>query len=291
MLDAMPYTAINRTEVSVSTTADQLVPIAAASEPGRRSSRALRVPTRIPPNLFGVALGLAGLADAWWAAAMAVGVPLVVSNVIYALAAIVWLGLLVGYIRQGPRQIARDLRDPVLGPFVTAAPITGMVLSLALAAFSFEAGRALVVVFLAVTLGLGAWLTGQWILSDVEADSAHPGYFLPTVAGGLIGAFTTSQVQLQPLAELSFGIGVVSWLLLGSIVLNRLFFRPRLPAALIPTLAIEAAPSAMAGVAYWAITGGITDTFAYALAGYGICGRPRSMARRLSRPPQSCSPA
>ena len=35
------------------------------------------------------------------------------SDVIYALGAIVWLGLLVGYIRQGPRQIARDLRGNV----------------------------------------------------------------------------------------------------------------------------------------------------------------------------------
>jgi tellurite resistance protein len=143
-----------------------------------------------------------------------------------------------------------------------------MVLSLALAQVSFEAGRALVVVFLAITLGIGAWLTGQWILTELDPDSAHPGYFLPTVAGGLIGAFTTAGVQLQALSELSFGIGIVSWFLLGSIVLNRLFFRPLFPPALIPTLAIEAAPAAMAGVAYWAVTGGLADPFAYGLAGY-----------------------
>ena len=255
-------------EITLNTTADQLVPLAVATDPGPRSTRALHLPTRIPPNLFGIALGLAGLGDAWWAAEMALGAPSAVSNAAYTLAAIVWVGLLVAYVRQGPRQIASDLRDPVLGPFVTVAPITGMVLSLALAGFSFEAGRTLVVVFLAVTLGLGAWLMGQWIITDLEPDSAHPGYFLPTVAGGLIGAFTAAGVQLTALAELSFGIGIVSWLLLGSIVLNRLFFRPLLPAALLPTLAIEAAPPAMAGVAYWAITGGLADPFAYGLAGY-----------------------
>src|SRR3977135_1197891 len=55
---------------------------------------------------------------------------------------------------------------------------------------------------------------------------------------------------------MSFGIGIICWLLLGSILLNRLFFRPSLPAALVPTLAIEAAPPAVAGGAYYAITSG-----------------------------------
>jgi tellurite resistance protein len=250
-------------EVTLTTTAEQRVTVA-----DRRARRDAYRPTRITPNLFGIALGLAGLGDAWWAAELALGAPSAVSNAAYVMAAIVWACLVVAYVRQGARQMAADLRVPVLAPFVTAAPLTGMVLSLALAQFSFETGRALVVVFLAATLALGAWLMGHWIITDLESESAHPGYFLPTVAGGLIGAFATAGVQLQTLAELSFGIGIISWLLLGSIVLNRLFFRRLLPVALLPTLAIESAPPAMAGVAYWAVTGGVPDAFAYGLAGY-----------------------
>jgi tellurite resistance protein len=250
-------------EVSLTTTVEQLVSFA-----DRRARPDAHPLTRITPNLFGVALGLAGLGDAWWAAEFALGAPSAVSNAAYALAAVVWVGLVLAYVRQGPRQIIRDLRDPVLAPFVTAVPITGMVLSLALSQFSFDLGRSLVGVFLAATLALGAWLMGNWIITDLDPESAHPGYFLPTVAGGLIGAFTTAGVQLQTLAQLSFGIGMVSWFLLGSIVLNRLFFRRLLPAALLPTLAIESAPPAMAGVAYWAVTGGMADPFAYGLAGY-----------------------
>ena len=252
-------------EVTLTTTAEQLITVAE-----RHARQDAHPSTRITPNLFGIALGLAGLGDAWWAAEFALGAPSAASNTAYALATVVWVGLIVAYLRQGPRQIVRDLRDPVLAPFVTAAPITGMVLSLALAQFSFEAGRTLVVVFLAATLVLGAWLMGHWIITDLQPESAHPGYFLPTVAGGLIGAFATAGVQLQALAQLSFGIGMVSWLLLGSIVLNRLFFRRLLPAPLLPTLAIESAPPAMAGVAYWAVTGGLADPFAYGLAGYAV---------------------
>ena len=39
-----------------------------------------------------------------------------------------------------------------------------------------------------VVVGLGGWLTGQWVVTDLALDHVHPGYFLPTVAGGYVGA-------------------------------------------------------------------------------------------------------
>lgn len=39
---------------------------------------------------------------------------------------------------------------------------------------------------------MGGVLTGQWIAAGVDHDSIHPGYFLPTVAGGLVGANAAS---------------------------------------------------------------------------------------------------
>jgi tellurite resistance protein len=201
---------------------------------------------------------------------MLLGVPRAVPGAIDAVAAIMWLALLLGYGAQGPRQLLADLRDPVLAPFVPVAPITAMVLSASLADYALGAGRVLVIVFLSVTIVAGGWLTGQWIAGDLDIDRVHPGYFLPTVAGGLIGAFAAAQVGLHAVAEASFGIGIICWLLLGSIVLNRLFFRRWLPDALVPTLAIELAPPAVAGLAYFALTGGATNLPAAALGGYAV---------------------
>jgi tellurite resistance protein len=53
-----------------------------------------------------------------------------------------------------------------------------------------------------------------------------------------------------------FGISVISWLLLGSTVLNRLYIHPVPPPALVPTLAIEFAPSAGVGAACFAVSHG-----------------------------------
>ena len=225
---------------------------------------------RIPPNLFGIALGLAGLASAWRATEPVLGTPHVLPDAIDILAAVAWLVLVIRYLAQGPRQIRADLADPVLAPFVSVAPVAAMLLSTALASHATQAGRILVMVFLGVTVALGGWLTGQWIVGDLDQEKAHPGYLIPTVAGGLVGAYAAAEVGLPRLAEASFGLGVVCWLVLGSVVLNRLFFRRWLPDPLAPTLAIEVAPPALAGLAYFALDGRVASLPACALGGYTV---------------------
>jgi tellurite resistance protein len=225
---------------------------------------------RVPPNLFAIALGIAGLAQAWHAAVPVLGIPQAVPDALDVLAAALWLVLVGAYLAQGPWIVLADLRDPVLSPFVPASALTAMILAAALAADAFVAGRVLVVVFLAVTIALGGWLTGQWMTGGIEPDSVHPGYFLPTAAGGLIGANAAAQVHLHALAEASFGIGVICWVLLGSTILNRLFTRPALPSALVPTMAIELGIPAVAGLAYFALAGRTVSLVACALGGYAV---------------------
>jgi tellurite resistance protein len=227
--------------------------------------------TRVPPNLFAIALGIAGLTLAWQAAVPVLGIPQAVPDALSVLGGAVWLVLVGAYLAQGPRIIMADLRDPVLSPFVSASALTAMILSAALAREAAPAaGRVLVVVFLAVTIGLGGWLTGQWMTGGIEPDAVHPGYFLPTAAGGLIGASAAAQVHLHALAEASFGIGVICWILLGSTILNRLFARPPLPPALVPTMAIELGIPAVAGPAYFAVAGRTVSFMACALGRYAV---------------------
>src|SRR6202167_1566379 len=225
---------------------------------------------RVPPSLFGIVLGIAGLAQAWRAAVPWLGTPQATPDALSILDAALWLVLVGAYLVQGSRIIMADLRDPVLSPFVAASALTAMLLSAALAKDAFAAGRVLVIVWLAVTIGIGSWLTGQWMTNGTEPDSVHPGYFLPTAAGGLIGANAAAQVHLHALAEASFGIGIISWVLLGSTILNRLFTRPALASALVPTMAIELGIPAVAGTAYFALAGQTVSFVACVLGGYAV---------------------
>ncbi len=215
-------------------------------------------------------MGLAGLAEAWHAAGPLLGTAQAIPSAFNILDAALWLVLVGAYVAQGPRVILADLRDPVLSPFVSASVITAMLLSAALARDAFAAGRVLVIVCLAMTIALGGWLTGQWMTGGIDPDSLHAGYFLPTAAGGLIGADAAAQVHLHALAQASFGIGVISWILLGSTILNRLFTRPALPSALVPTMAIELGIPAVAGSAYFALAGQTVNFVACMLGGYAV---------------------
>ena len=224
----------------------------------------------MPPNLFAIVLGIAGLAQAWEAAIALLGTPRAIPDALAILDAALLLALVGAYLAQGPHTVLADLRDPVLSPFVSASVLTAMILATTLAGDAFAAGRVLVIVFLAATVGLGGWLTGQWMTGGIEPDAVHAGYFLPTAAGALIGANAAAQVHLHALAEASFGIGVICWILLASAILSRLFSRPALPAALVPTMAIELGVAAVAGTAYFAVAGRTVSFMASALGGYAV---------------------
>ena len=164
-----------------------------------------------------------------------------------------------------------DLLDPVAAPFASLAVIIPMLLaSLGLFPHAAGVGRVVTDVFIVLTVLLGGWFTGQWIYGSLDLDRFHPGYFLPTVAGGLIASGAAATVGQQRLAEVLFGLGVVCWIVLGSVIIGRLFFRPMLPPPLQPTLAIELAPAAVASLAWFAMHGPHVDQVAAFLGGYGL---------------------
>jgi tellurite resistance protein len=138
----------------------------------------------------------------------------------------------------------------------------------ALAGHADRAGHAVFLVGLVLTVALGGWLTAQWILTPVTLDRFHPGYFLPTAAGGLLAAASSAALGYAQLARVMLGFGLISWMVLGSILLMRLFTQPPLPTPLLPTMAIEIAPPVVAGNALFALGGGAASTPALLLAGY-----------------------
>jgi tellurite resistance protein len=222
----------------------------------------------ITPNMFGISYGLAGLATCWGYAAMLGLAPAFVADGLFIVTAGVWLVLVVGYLSQVPRRPGgwrRELTDPVLAPFVSLIPIVGMLLAIGLMPHAPATGRWLFGVFAAATTVLAGWMTGQWI---VDLDRLHSGYVLPAVAGGLIASLGGALAGWTGIAHAFMGLGVVSWLLIGSVIMARLLCRPRLPAPVTPTLAIEVAPPALAGLAYLAITHGRVDAVALALGGF-----------------------
>jgi tellurite resistance protein len=228
----------------------------------------------VPVNFFGMPFGIAGLGEVWTTLADHDHAPALVGELLLLLAAVVWLTLLIAYLAHVlPRRSEAEatLLDPVAAPFASLVLITPMLLAgQGLYPHAAVAGRVVTDVLLVLTVLLGGWLTGQWIYGSVDLDSFHPGYFLPTVAGGLIGSAAAAQVGQRLLSEVMFGLGLLCWIMLGSVILGRLLLRPMLPQPLQPTLAIEVAPAAVASLAWFALNGARIDVVTAFLAGYGL---------------------
>jgi tellurite resistance protein len=166
--------------------------------------------------------------------------------------------------------VRSELTHSTVAPFYSLFPISGMLLSVGLEQYAFGIARVLFIIFFVGTLLFGGWITGQWIVDESGTDAIHPGYFFPTATGGLIGADGAGRFGFIQWGWMSFGIGMICWLVLSSIILNRIFTYTRLPLALIPTLAIEVAPPAVAGSAYFTLTSQHVDFLAYILGGYTL---------------------
>jgi tellurite resistance protein len=231
-------------------------------------------PRPIPLNFFAIPFGLLGIADCWLVAATFGLAPVTVGRLLVAVAVLVWVVVGLTHLRgMWAHRVALgdELADPIAGPFASLAVITPMLAAAdALYPLSHASGTVVVDVFIVATVVLAGWLTGQWIYLPIEPAKVHPGYFLPSVAGGFVASASAGLVGQLRLAEVLFGLGLVCWVVLGSIVLGRLVLGPPLPAALTPTIAIEVAPAAVATFAAFVIDGHRVDTVVRLLAGYGL---------------------
>jgi tellurite resistance protein len=227
---------------------------------------------RVTPNVFGMPFGVCGLAQVWSTAHAVAGLPQWPADALWVAAACIWLATLIWYLGNVLRggRLRTELRDPVFAPFTALIVIVPMLLGIALGGHARAAGEAVFIVALVLTVAVGSWLSGEWIIADLQLGQWHPGYLLPTVAGGLIAAGGSAAFGHDTLAMVLFGYGLICWLVLGSIIQVRLFTAPALPLALRPTIAIDAAPPAVAGNAWFLINGGHIDAIAAGLAGYAL---------------------
>jgi tellurite resistance protein len=233
----------------------------------------LAPPSRIPLNTLAIGFGSAGLADLWSTAGGVLGIPTGVGEAFWIATAIVWFWLIVAHVVRGVRSaesLASQLRHPVQGPLAALIPIVGMLLGDELYQSDPVAGRVFFLASLVVTVVFAAWILSFWMRGGLTIDAIHGGYFLPTVAGGLVAATAAADTGMTDLAIASFAVGVFFWVVMFVAIFARIALRPALPGPLRPTLAIFLAPPAVAGGAWFSIDRHTSDPVALGLAGLTV---------------------
>ncbi len=206
---------------------------------------------RLQPGLFAIPLGVLGLAGAWRRlAALDLATAASVADALAWLAlALLALLLLLWAARLAlhPDVLKQEWEHPVQGALSALLPVTtlfGLTHLVVLWPASAAAGLPVALAAL-VLLGLQAWqVVAKLSTGRIPGELITPALYLPTVAGGFIGALALAALGLPGWAALLFGMGAGSWALLEMRILNRLFAGP-LPPPLRPTLGVEMAPAAV----------------------------------------------
>lgn len=211
---------------------------------------------RLHPGLFGIPMGLLGLAGTWArlgrsapeAAASVLGVSLAIA----ALGTLIWAvlcGLWLAKWLRHPEQVHGMWRHPLQGSFLALVPVSTMLVVTYFAPLSAGTPwRVLALALLGAALLLQlaiAWqVVSQLTTGRITAELVTPALYLPPVAGGFVGAMALQALGFHGWAVLLFGIGLGGWALLEARILNRLFAGP-LPLGLRPTLGLEMAPASV----------------------------------------------
>jgi tellurite resistance protein len=211
---------------------------------------------RLPPGLFAIPLGLIGLASSWGrlghadpaAAALSAGLqaPLTALGLgVWAALCILWALKLLRH----PEQVRGLWGHPLQGSFLALAPVSSLLVVAVAAPLADHAAllgalHVLVVLALALQLSIAWRVVAQLTTGRIGPELVTPALYLPTVAGGFVGAMALQALDLHGWAVLLFGAGLGAWALLEARILHRLFAGP-LPLPLRPTLGLELAPTSV----------------------------------------------
>lgn len=246
-----------------------------------------------PVTFFAIVMGLMGLvlalhagvpAAPWLAPASAGG--LGVAMLVFALITAIYVAKMLRY----PRAIAEEWHHPVKLAFFPTATISLLLMATALLPHRPElAGW----VWKVATLGQGgltiAVITGWISHRSFEVGHLTPAWFIPAV-GNVIVPIAGARMGYIELSWLFFSGGMIFWLVLLTLVMNRLIFHDPMVARLFPTMVILIAPPAVAFLAYVSMNG-VVDGFARVLlnAGYIFAALMLAQVPRLVRLPFALS--
>jgi tellurite resistance protein len=102
-----------------------------------------------------------------------------------------------------------------------------------------------------------------WINKNQQLDHSNPAWFIPIVGNVLVPVAGVGFADLGLLLYF-FSVGMFFWIILFSVILNRIIFHNQMAVKFMPTLFILIAPPAVGFIAYFKMFG-VIDFFAVAL--------------------------
>jgi len=219
-----------------------------------------------PVMMFAIVMGLSGLTITYQKAALWLGFPSLIGEMLMYLTTTVFLVVLSIYIKKAFKYkiaVANEFSHPVRINFFAAISISMLMLSII---YKEEYSLVSAIFWYPGTL-LHFYLTmytiAFWINKNQQLDHSNPAWFIPIVGNVLVPVGGMGFVDIDILIYF-FSVGIFFWIILFSVILNRIIFHNQMAVKFMPTLFILIAPPAVGFIAYYKMFG-VIDTFALML--------------------------
>lgn len=209
-------------------------------------------------TFFAIVMGLSGLTLALHAAEQAYGLSSLASDIAYYATFAVFIVISAIYgakaLRHGAA-VAAEWGHPVKLAFFPAISISLLLLAIASIGRSDALAHGLWLAGTALQAVLTIAVVSGWIGTRAfQHGHLSPAWFIPAV-GNVIVPIAGAQLGYQELSWYFMSVGLIFWIVLLTLVFNRLVFHDPLPGRLQPTLVILIAPPAVAYVAWVRLMG------------------------------------
>lgn len=205
----------------------------------------------IPMGLFGTTLALHAAEKAYGLAGSYSETALYVSGM--ALLTIAALYLLKALF--AGESVAHEWHHPIRIAFFPAASISLLLMATALSADHPQAALWVWSIGTALQGTLALAVIGSWIgHRSFQTGHLTPAWFIPAV-GNVIVPIAGARLGYVEISWLFFSGGLMFWVILLTLVAQRLMFHDPMPGKMVPTLMILVAPPAVAFVAWLNLTG------------------------------------
>jgi len=215
-----------------------------------------------PISFFAVILGLGGLTIALQKITQLSGLSIILSRCFLYLALLIFFLATLLYlfkIMRFPAEVKNELAHPNKMNFFPAFSISLLLFSAILVDINILSAKILWVAGVIMHLFFTLRILSFWLQHPkLETTHLNPVWFLPVV-GNLIVPLAGASLFSKEISWFFFSIGMVFWLILFSVLFNRLLFYKPLSEKLLPTFFILLAPPAIGFIAYVKLSGMMND--------------------------------
>lgn len=224
-----------------------------------------------PIMMFATIMGLGGLTLVYEKMSAIFSFPSYISTALLAISTVSFFIALITYFLKiiiHTQEVKKELSHPIRINFFAAFSISMLLLSVAFKEYNTQTSELFFYFGAGFHLFFTFFTIKFWINNNLEKAHSNPAWFIPIV-GNLIVPIAGVGIVDNAILYFYFSIGIFFWIILFSVILNRIIFHNPFAPKFMPTLFILIAPPAIGFISYIKLTGEL-DFFAQILFNLGL---------------------